>query len=408
VTIDLEAETTGRPDPAASEPVGESEPVAGSETVAASRPHAGDGGAERESEPRAAARIGAAAPALLLAGVAGGVVALALGYGLQFAGVVPSPVADDIAQTRTEVAGVTETVSALDQRLTSVEAANAQSIADRALLDDLSKQVGVVDAFGTSLSDRLLAAEASIAALEEQGDDNSGGADKQQLDDVTKRVAQLEAAPPVGDDPSAQLAQLAARVAALESAAASDQAAAAAQPEAALPGESGPAADTAAIDALRQAATGSRPFAAELAQLGDGVIAPATKAALLPLAEKGVPTRAALIAEFPAVAAAIVADEPAADSDGGLLGLVATYSRALVTVRPAGSQSDAETEAVVSQMRAAVAAGDLAKALAARDELPPQGRTASKAWAAAVAERLEIERLVDDIPDAAQSGGGSG
>jgi hypothetical protein len=59
-------------------------------------------------------------------------------------------------------------------------------------------------------------------------------------------------------------------------------------------------------------------------------------------------------------------------------------------------------------MRTAVAAGDLAKAVAARDQLPPQGQTVSTAWAAAVSERLAIERLIGDIPETAQSAGGSG
>lgn len=388
VTIDLEAETAAAPE--APEDAPPASPANADQSAAGRRP---------------------GVSVLVLAGVAGGVVVAVLGYGLQMAGVVPAPGQAEATQTRAEISELNDTLTALDQRVTNIEAANAQSIADRALLDDLSRQVGVVDAFGTSLSDRLLTAEASIAALE----DGSGGDDPdrdQVIDSLSKRVTRLETMPAPADSngPSAAMEEMDQRIQTLESGLAKLATAAAPEPNAAAPPprqDSG-APSTTVIAALKQAAAGSEPFATELAKLDDRDITAATRAALAPLAETGVPTQAELVAAFPTVASAIVSGEPTSDAGDGFFDRLASYGRNLVTVRTTGSQSGGGPAAIVSQMRAAVAAGDLAKALAERKALPAQGHASSQEWAAAVANRLEIERLLGEISDTPNAGADSG
>lgn len=342
-----------------------------------------------------------------VAGVLGGLFVLVLGYGLQMAGVVPTPGRSDAAQALADAGALKDTVSGLDQRLTSLESANAQSIADRALLDDLSRHVGAVDAFGTSLSDRLLTAEASIAALSDQtgsaGDVDSST--RQSLESLAARVDRLEnAAPATASDGSvAALAKIDQRISAIET----DLARLDTLATAPLPvTQTDTAARTIAIGALRQAAAQSGPFATDMALIDSLGVAPEALASLKPLAEKGAPGRAELSAEFPKTADAILAASRPPEDDTGLVDRLVSYGRDLVKIRPKGPISGKDPAAIVSRMRTAVDAGEFAQALAERQALPADGQAASQTWADAVTDRLEIDRLVDEI--AAAPGAGSG
>jgi hypothetical protein len=158
----------------------------------------------------------------------------------------------------------------------------------------------------------------------------------------------------------------------------------------------------AVVAAFQQAAAGGGPFIDALDGLGAD---PETVAALKPLAEKGAPSRAELTAAFPAVAEAILATE----ADAGLFDRLAAYGRSLVKVRPSGAQQAGDdTGAIVTRMRAAVDAGDLATALSARKALPADGQAASQGWADAVADRLEIDRLAEAIAAPPDTGNTSG
>lgn len=340
-----------------------------------------------------------------LAGVLGGLIVLVLGYGLQMAGVVPAPGRSDAIQAIADTGALKDTVSALDQRVISIEAANAQSIADRALLDDLSRQVGAVDAFGTSLSDRLLTVEASIAALSDQPASAADAGTKQSLESVSARLDRLENAPPAtaSEESTAALAKIDQRISAIETDLARLDALAEAPPPVT---KTDMAARTIAIGSLRQAAAQSGPFAADLALIDSLGVAPAAVAALKPLAERGAPSRAELSAEFPKVADAILAAARPPGDDNGLVDRLVSYGRDLVKIRPKGPISGNEPAAVVSRMRIAADAGEFAKALAERPALPPDGQVASQAWTDAVADRLEIDRLVDEISAAPGAGGG--
>jgi hypothetical protein len=448
VTLDLEAKAAPK-EPQAATDAAESERTAASaadpDRDAENRP-----GAEGRpaSDPSAAPMSASPEPArerpgmvaLVIAGVVGGVAALALGYGLQGAGVLPAPGEAAANQARAETEALKDSVSALDQRVTSIEAASAQAIADRALLDDLSRQVGVVDAFGESLSDRLLQAEAAIAALNEDGGDDSSST-LQTLDSLSKRVMRLETIPSPAADSDTETQQrldaLSERVARLEEppsavpsttapapvsaptataaeipAATTSEARAATAtetPASTAPAADDPAARAAAIAAFQQAAAGSEPFSADLDKFAALGVAPEAIAPLKPLAEKGVPSRAELVAAFPEVADAILAAEPATEDDAGLLDRLASFGRNLVKVRPAGSQQAGDdTEAIVARMRAAVDAGDLAAALDVRKTLPADGQAASQAWADAAADRLEIDRLAAAIAAPPDTGNGNG
>jgi hypothetical protein len=361
-----------------------------------------------------------------LAGAAGGLIVLILGFGLQAAGVLPAPGRSAATEALAEASGLASTVTGFDQRVTAIEAASAQTIADRALLDDLSRQVGVVDAFGTSLSDRLLNVEAKIASLGESLGSAGEAATRQSLDALAERVGRLEVAPPAAGGEATSvpaLAELGSRVeadrAALETlrgrvdTLASDVAALQAKldgvaktPAAVTDGER--AARAIAIGSLRQASARGGPFAADLAVIGALGIGAADLAALAPLADRGAPGRAALLVEFPAVADRILAAGQPAGEGAGIFDRVLSYGRGLVKIRPTGPISGSDPVAVVSRMQAAIEDGDFAAALAEREALPPAGQAASEEWAAEVSDRLAIDRLVDDIANALGATEGSG
>jgi hypothetical protein len=166
------------------------------------------------------------------------------------------------------------------------------------------------------------------------------------------------------------------------------------------------AASAAALEALRRAAMAGGSFSDALQGLGN-LGPPAAIAALGPLAEKGAPSRAELIADFPKVADAIMAADSDAGEDMGFIGQVAAFGRSLVKVRPVDGAAEDPTATVVAKMRTALASGDLQTALSARDGLPASGLAASQSWADAVSDRLAIDKLVDEIAPT-DTGSGNG
>jgi hypothetical protein len=69
-------------------------------------------------------------------------------------------------------------------------------------------------------------------------------------------------------------------------------------------------------------------------------------------------------------------------------------ARGLVEVRRAGPTTGADPEAVVTRVRAALAAGDLQTALGEWKALPENARAATAAWAERAKARLAADRLV--------------
>ena len=141
------------------------------------------------------------------------------------------------------------------------------------------------------------------------------------------------------------------------------------------------------------------PFATDLALLtplaqGDAKLTE-TAAALQAYAQNGVASRATLVAEFPAVAKAALADDLADDSFGErLLGKV----RGLVSLRRVGNDVDGDgTEAKLARAEAALEAGDLAKAVALVKTLPPQTARATAGWLSRAEANLAAKQAADQI-----------
>jgi uroporphyrinogen-III synthase len=150
---------------------------------------------------------------------------------------------------------------------------------------------------------------------------------------------------------------------------------------------------------LSAALEAEQPFAADVALLAplandDPKIAEQS-AILRPLAEKGVASRAALAAGFPAMAKAALADDVADDSIGErVLGRI----RALISLRRVGADVPGDSaEAKLARAEAALHAGDLAKAVDLVKSLPPQTGRATSAWLARASAHLAAQRAVDGL-----------
>ena len=141
------------------------------------------------------------------------------------------------------------------------------------------------------------------------------------------------------------------------------------------------------------------PFTADL-----GLLAPLAQgdaklteiiAALQPRAQTGVAARAALVAEFPAVAKAALADDLADDSFGErLLGKL----KSIVSLRRVGADVQGDSvEAKLARAEAALEAGDVAKAVELVKSLPPQTAKATAAWLGRAEAHLAAKRAVDQL-----------
>jgi hypothetical protein len=153
-----------------------------------------------------------------------------------------------------------------------------------------------------------------------------------------------------------------------------------------------------AVGVLRGAASRGEPFKAEL-DLVDalGVDHPAL-AELAPLAETGTPTAEALSASFqPAVMDQILAATEAIPPDANFLDRMVSGVRSLVSVRPAGPIEGTTPVAIVSRIRAALQAGDLAAAAAEWDSLPEAGKAPSAGWAAQLKARIAVDAALNDL-----------
>lgn len=150
---------------------------------------------------------------------------------------------------------------------------------------------------------------------------------------------------------------------------------------------------------LNAALEAGLPFAADLDLLaplaqGDAKMGEVIKA-LQPYGQNGVASRATLVAGFPAVAKAALAEDLADDSFGErLLGKL----RSLVSLRRVGADVQGDSvEAKLARAEAALDAGDLAKAVEIVKTLPPQTARATAGWLSGADAHLAARRAVDQL-----------
>jgi hypothetical protein len=342
------------------------------------------------------------------AGIIGGVITLLGAGALQYAGVLPSPGgttapagdAEAIAVLKTELAalqeevdqvkagsggdtsGLTQQVTDLSTNVQGLSGALDQVKADVAALKSAVSQGGAGDrAAVEALNQKIAELEKSVAALGQAG----SAVTQEAIDAINQKLAAVETA---AADAAAQAKAGDGRLAALEQSVASlseKLSQQAAQPKVAL---------AIAAAALKSAIERGGPFTAEVETFA--AIAP--DAPELPqlraIAEKGVASRADLIAGMDDAADAMIAAAEQPSEDAGFWESLLDSAESLVQVRPIGEVEGDTAPAKVARMEVAVKAGELTKALAEFDTLPEPSKAAGQAFAELIRTRVAVEELV--------------
>jgi hypothetical protein len=326
----------------------------------------------------------------LAAGVAGGVIALLLAGGLQWAGLVPAlGNAEDAASLqslRADINGLEQKVAAFDagtidaetirQALAPVDKRMGQLAAD---LDKVKTDAATVRPAGAldsgalkSVQDRLAAVEQSVTAA------GKALPSTQTVDALGQKVDALDKAAAGNGQ---ELRKLQERVAALGGKVAEQ----ASEPNA-----------TAAIaaSALKSAIERGGSFTAELDTFA--AVAPGTPelGELRALAAKGVPTRAQLSTEVGGVADRMLeATRDVPSSDAGVVDRLLASARSLVKVHPVGSVEGDGVAARIARFRNAVTGGDLTGASVEYDALPEKAKAAGVDFMARLQARVKVDAL---------------
>lgn len=390
------------------------------ERVASLREAAEDTPSSEKDAARGGARAGRSRGprglGFLLGAVLGGAMVFATGYALILAGILPLPDRDQSSAITAETERLAAEIESIRQGLAAAPGPDLSPIERR--LTVLETMVGGIEGL-----------RADLMALS-----NTAGANATRLDDIGRELAALEetvmTAAATGGDPEAANRILEAivaveqRIGALETAGPPAQLltlqrrvdqlaqqltvfAGDLQAVAAEAGErdgTEAAARSLAMSALRAAAERGEPFEAELAALAGLGVDPAAIAALDPLAATETPTAAALAEAFAPVRQAMLdAIDTGAEADAGFWERLLGNAAEVVTVRPTEPIEGDTPVAIISRIEAALAAGDLADALAERATLPQPALAASADWAMQVSRRLDLEAALDRLAEAVRA-----
>lgn len=387
---DSQSQTTDdRPSPA-EQPAG---PTAGPDESAP-----GKGSAQHPS--RQSPRGGFSA---LVAGLAGGVIALAGAGALQYAGVLGAPGKTtgshgDIAALQSEVAalrqsdGGGETMARLNDLSAALDKVRSDLQAVRKPVEAGNGAGGPDAAAFQALGDKVAGLENSVAALQRATPDPDSSRASVDLGPVEAKLASLEAearqAAEAASGRDGRLSRLEQSMAQLSG----KVEAQASQPKIAL---------SIAASALKSALDRGAPFTSELDTFA--AIAPDAPEVdvLRAYAEKGVPSRAEIAEGMDAAANAMVAAARPADENAGVFERLLSSAESLVKVRPIGAVEGPGVPETVARMEAAVKQGDYARALSEYDTLPETARAAGADYAAGLRARMEAEAQVDALVSSA-------
>jgi hypothetical protein len=163
-----------------------------------------------------------------------------------------------------------------------------------------------------------------------------------------------------------------------------------------------PAARAVAAMALRDRLAAGEPLGATLGALDRLGVPAEALAPLRPYADKGAPTLAALARALNEG----TAEQPASAAPGGVAQRLLGEVQGLVKVRKVGETRPRAADG--SQVEAALAAGDLARALEAFAALPPAAQAAAQDWRENAEARLAADRAADALVDRAVADLGAG
>lgn len=116
---------------------------------------------------------------------------------------------------------------------------------------------------------------------------------------------------------------------------------------------------------------------------------------------KGIPPAAALAAQFAPLGTAIAESENKPSPNASLTEKLAASASRLVRIRPADDTTEETTPALIARIGAALRAGRFEEAQALFQKIPEAQRAPANTWAASIRERIEADRAISTISNAA-------
>ena len=291
----------------------------------------------------------------LMGGVVGGLIVLALGAGLQMAGVWPAAQSDG---NEARVIALQTEIETLRSDINQLRSTSGDSAA---------------------IEERLAALEAAIADVGDAPDASAALAEVEQRlasagDASAENTSRLETI-------EQSLADIETRLATVE--------------------ETNPSERIIAASALKSAIDRGQPFTAELDAYaglgGEGSEVDDLRA----YAEGGIPTRAEINAEAEATSRAMIAAGSGAAADAGLFDRLSASARSLIQVRPVGMAEGEDVAATVARFETSVRQDDYARAIAEYESLPEDAQAAGAEFIEKVRARHAADQLIDDALAAA-------
>ena len=341
------------------------------------------------------------------AGLAGGVIAIALLAGLQWGGVLPSPGSTDSQSgvLSADIEALKQTVASLENEAGSGSAAIGQALQER--IEALEKTADLsAGAAGSTLS----AVENKVADLATRIESlgASGGADAS--GELSGKVSALETAQSGHQSDltkvQSSITDLENRITADEqkqdeTLKALDDRLASIEKTLSSPREDIKVARALAAANLKAAIDRGGSFMAELEAFASVDKDSAAIAQLNTFAAKGVPSRATLLNEFPSAATDMINAARGGSTDTGWVDRLMNSASSLVQVRPVGEVSGDSVEAIVARMETKLNNGNLQGAVDEWKTLPESSQKASESYAKDLEARVLVEKLVSGTVNAA-------
>jgi len=345
------------------------------------------------------------------AGLVGGIAALLLAGGLQWAGVLPAPVPADDGEDQA-FAALRQEVNTLQSRLSELRDAQrpptdvSEQVAQRlnALEDDVAGLQDTVSGLQSAVSSGDAGRNTGLETLETR---------VSELESRISELAQTTTEAAAGEDLSSRLAALAQDVEAVSKAAEAASASAKANAEQMNTLQSrldefsqrvdrsgnqrfAPVLAAMVLDsAIRRGA----PFEKELESYAAIAKDTALVEQLRPYAAEGLPTRAEIAAQASDAADRMIRAVSSADENAGVVDRLIASARSLVVVRPVGEAEGNGVAAVAARIETAVRRGDYGAALEEYQSLPQKAKSAT----AGFADRLRALDAADRIVEQALS-----
>lgn len=355
VTIDLTASEVDEKEAAAADPSAESAADAtdtpAPETVETNATETA-AGSEKEREtavpppPPPAQQKSSSGSGAIAAGIFGGIVALAGAGAAQYAGYIPN---FGPQQTITDYGPA---ISTLTSRIETLENKEIPTV-------DLSPLETRIQTLESQMKDLPLADLTDVKAMQ--------GA----LNEATQKVAKSED----------EIASLANRLVNLEK-------------KVGEPRDDVEVARAIASAGLKAAIDRGGPFTTELATLKTVAANDPVVAELEPYAATGIPSRATLIKDFPAVADRMIDATRQPDSSESLTDRLMNSALSVIKVRPVGDVEGDSTGAIVARIEEKLQNGDLEAASKEWDTLPDAAKAAGEDFKKSLDARIKVEQLV--------------